>query len=181
MMKRTMTAAALAAMLVAPAFAQSTPSMNPSPPSSSPAVQAQSVPQKGAFVHSQSSSEWRTSKLIGLAVYGADDKKIGDIEELLVDNSGAIRAAVIGVGGFLVVGEKDVAVSFSALNIHRKANSDAIDKVTVSYNKDELKNAPKFTWYQANGSRQTTGAAPSVPPATRTAPGNDQPPASGSK
>jgi sporulation protein YlmC with PRC-barrel domain len=59
--------------------------------------------------------EWRTSKLMGLDVYNDNNEKLGDINEVLVDKSGKITAVVIGVGGFLGIGENDVAVSFDKL------------------------------------------------------------------
>ena len=70
-------------------------------------------------------------------------------------------AAVIGVGGFLGVGQKDVAVPFEALQIQRKQNSSSIDKITVSYTKDQLSNAPKFAYFQVQ-SNTTTGSAGST-------------------
>jgi sporulation protein YlmC with PRC-barrel domain len=70
---------------------------------------------KPDFVTQQSSDEWRASKLVGVNVYGADNQKIGDINEVLLDKSGTAKAVVIGVGGFLGMGQKNVAIPFSAL------------------------------------------------------------------
>jgi hypothetical protein len=157
-----MTAAALAAILVTPAFAQSGSTPMKSDQTSQATMQSRTAASPGSFLDSQNASEWRSSKLVGATVYGPESDKIGDINDLLVDTSGNIKAAVIGVGGFIGVGEKDVAVPFDALTITRKADSAAIDKITLSYSKDELKNAPKFTWYKANdSSRHTTGSSSS--------------------
>src|SRR5258707_8335611 len=60
-------------------------------------------------------SLWQGSKLISMNVYNTQDEKIGTIKELMVDKSGSIASAVIGVGGFLGMGERDVAVKFSDL------------------------------------------------------------------
>jgi len=54
----------------------------------------------------------RGSQLMGIDVYGADNQKIGDIDEALVDRQGKIHAFVVGVGGFLGIGQKDVAIPF---------------------------------------------------------------------
>jgi sporulation protein YlmC with PRC-barrel domain len=54
----------------------------------------------------------RGSQLMGIDVYGADNQKIGDIDEVLVDRQGKIHGLVVGVGGFLGIGQKDVAVPF---------------------------------------------------------------------
>jgi PRC-barrel domain len=58
---------------------------------------------------------WRASKLQGVNVYNEQDEHIGDIDEVLVDRNGKAEAVVIGVGGFLGIGERDVAVPFNAL------------------------------------------------------------------
>jgi predicted outer membrane protein len=58
---------------------------------------------------------WRASKLTGLNIYNESDEKIGDINEVLINREGKAEALVIGVGGFLGMGEHDVAVPFSAL------------------------------------------------------------------
>ena len=167
MFKKTLTAAALATVLAIPAYAQSTNNA----PSATPPSSAKSMPDKSAasdmktggkeagFVQNQDSSEWRSSKLVGTSVYGPDNKSIGSIDDLIVDREGGIKAAVIGVGGFLGVGQKDIAVPFSALNIQRKANSSSIDRITVTYSKQQLSQAPTFAYYQVQPSgTATTGA-----------------------
>jgi hypothetical protein len=177
-MKKLMLATALSAAMAVPAFAQ-----QPAPNSSAPAASsAASTPDKGTaaaptqqqagFVQDQNATEWRGSKLIGTSVYGPDNKSIGSIDDVIIASNGSVKAVVVGVGGFLGVGEKDVAIPFHALNVTRKQNSSSIDKVTVSYDKDQLKSAPKFTYYQASGA-STTGAstgsaAPMSPPPSST-------------
>jgi sporulation protein YlmC with PRC-barrel domain len=59
--------------------------------------------------------QWRSSKLIGVDVYNDANEKIGNIEELIVDNSGKIEHVILGVGGFLGMGEHYVAVNFDKL------------------------------------------------------------------
>jgi sporulation protein YlmC with PRC-barrel domain len=172
--KQALTAAAFAAILATPAFAQSTKPMdsnssqmnstttpmnstNPQPMNSPAAGAQMNGTQSTAFVQDQKSTDWRSSKLVGTNVYGQDNTKIGDINDILIGSGGNVQAVVVGVGGFLGVGEKNVAIPFDALSITRKANSTTIEKITVSYSKDDLKNAPKFAWYQAQSS-QTTGS-----------------------
>lgn len=96
--------------------------------------------------------------MVGTSVYDQSNNNIGSIDDVLIDSSGKVRAVVIGVGGFLGVGEKDVAIPFDALNVQRKANSASIEKVTVSFSEDQLKNAPKFAYYEPPRSTQTTGS-----------------------
>src|SRR4051812_33840632 len=54
--------------------------------------------------------EWRSSKMIGLNVYNPQNEKIGDISEILIDQGGKVVGYVIGVGGFLGIGQHDVLV-----------------------------------------------------------------------
>jgi len=150
-LKHTLTAA-LALFLASPVFAQAQSPSTPTDPSK--------VDQHDGFVEAQHATDWRSSKLIGTTVYGADNASIGEINELLIDNEGKVRAAVIGVGGFLGVGEKNVAIPLDAFNISRKPESNMIDKITVSYSKHDLKNAPTFAYYEPAVSR-TTGVGAS--------------------
>ena len=81
-----------------------------------PAPQAQTQAPTGVtFVTRQEKAQWRAPKLIGVGVYGSDGKEIGRIDDLMMDHNGAAQTAVIGVGGFLGIGKKDVGVPFSAL------------------------------------------------------------------
>jgi PRC-barrel domain len=91
------------ALVTGPALAQTTAPATNAPAPATRSADAKTFPIK--------QGEWRSSKLIGLNVYNHDDK-IGDINELIVDHSGKIEAIVIGVGGFLGMGEHDVAVPF---------------------------------------------------------------------
>ena len=60
-------------------------------------------------------NDWRVSKLMGLHVYNEANEKLGDINELLLDKNGKVNAVVIGVGGFLGMGEHDIAVTMDKL------------------------------------------------------------------
>ena len=59
--------------------------------------------------------EWRASKVIGINVYNDANEKIGDINELLLDRSGKVVNVIIGVGGFLGVGEHNVAIAYDKI------------------------------------------------------------------
>lgn len=60
-------------------------------------------------------SKWRASKLMGLDVYNEANEKLGDVNELILDKDGKVAAVVIGVGGFLGMGEHDIAVTMDKL------------------------------------------------------------------
>ncbi len=106
MIKKYVAAALLGTALAGgAAFAQTA---TPSSPSAAPAASTSSV-------QTNLKGNWRASKLVGLAVYNDSNEKLGDINEVLIDNTGKINAIVIGVGGFLGVGEHSIAVSFDKL------------------------------------------------------------------
>jgi sporulation protein YlmC with PRC-barrel domain len=89
--------------MLVPALAQT------NPPPASPAPAAQSTAPKA---HGEM---WRSSKLIGLNVYNDQNEKLGDISEVLLDKSGKVDGVVIGVGGFLGMGQHDIMVEMTKL------------------------------------------------------------------
>src|SRR3954451_1659906 len=78
--------------------------------------QTQPSPAGQKFLTQEQPGQWRATKLTGLTVYNDKNERIGDINEVLVDRDGKAQAVVIGVGGFLGLGEHDVAVPISALH-----------------------------------------------------------------
>src|SRR6202171_402345 len=68
------------------------------------------APAAASDTSSSSQGDWRASKMVGLNVYNDNNESVGSINDLLADKSGNIKAVVIGVGGFLGVGEHLVAV-----------------------------------------------------------------------
>lgn len=103
MKTRFIVGGAIAAALLASTAMAQTPTTATKPEVSSAGV-AQSY--KG---------QWRAYKMVGLDVYNQNNEKLGDISELLTDQTGKIQTVVLGVGGFLGVGERMVAVSFDQL------------------------------------------------------------------
>jgi sporulation protein YlmC with PRC-barrel domain len=91
------------ALLTTVAFAQ-TPTTTTDRASPAPAAASDSS--------STFQGNWRASKLVGLSVYNDNNESVGSINDLLTDKSGNIKAVVIGVGGFLGVGEHLVAIPF---------------------------------------------------------------------
>ena len=98
---------AASAMLASVAFAQS-PSATTDSATTDRATTAAPVAPSDA---SSLKGSWRTSKLVGLNVYNDSNESLGSINDLLTDKNGDIKAVVIGVGGFLGVGEHLVAVA----------------------------------------------------------------------
>jgi sporulation protein YlmC with PRC-barrel domain len=101
--------------------------------------------------------QWRSSKLIGVNVYNDNNEKIGDIQELIVDKSGKVDNVVLGVGGFLGMGEHYVAVPMEKLKwvnepVRTSSTSTApADKSTVGASNANRANPPERAadekWY----------------------------------
>jgi sporulation protein YlmC with PRC-barrel domain len=105
----------------------------------------------GAFAQAASRAGVLTSAPTGVtvtdwykqSVYDPSDAKIGEIMDVLVSPDGNVSALIVGVGGFLGAGEKDVAVPFSAVKHTQKNNKVYL---TMNTTKDALKAAPGFKY-----------------------------------
>jgi sporulation protein YlmC with PRC-barrel domain len=94
------------ALLATVAFAQSPTATTDS---AKPAATAATMPD------SSMQGNWRASKVVGLSVYNEKNESLGSINDILMDKGGNIKAVVLGVGGFLGVGEHLVAVPFDKI------------------------------------------------------------------
>lgn len=129
----------------------------------------------------QQADQLLAKDVLGANVYNRQNDKIGDINNLVFDKNGRIAAVVIGVGGFLGVGERDVAIPWQQV---RMENSDASNRSTrvsddrnlkfvVDATKDQLKNMPAYARLRdrdRNADRNATGST--NPPADPNAPAN---------
>ena len=100
------------------------------------------------------SDSWTITNYYKQDVYDKGQNTVGKIDDVLTDKSGKITALMVGVGGFLGVGEKDVALPFAAVHTEKKNNKWYL---TVAETKDSLKNAAGYkydssttTWVPAN-------------------------------
>lgn len=77
--------------------------------------------------------EWRASKLVGVNVYNEANDKIGEINEVILDKSGKVANVILGVGGFLGMGEHYVAVAFDKLKwVNEPARTASTSTVPVN-------------------------------------------------
>lgn len=110
-------------------------------------------------------NEMRSSKLIGTTVVNDADEALGKISEIVLSKDGKIAAVVIGLGGFLGMGEREVAVNFASLRIAQDSNN----KTTVSLNatKDSLKSAPEWQWIGDRSGTSGNSSAPTQQPVSK--------------
>ena len=83
------------------------------------------------------------SNVIGATVYSQDDQSIGDINDIILSPEGQPSQVIVGVGGFLGMGEKDVVLDMSKLKMAATDNGNL--KIIVQTTPEELKNMPAFT------------------------------------
>jgi sporulation protein YlmC with PRC-barrel domain len=127
------------ALLATVAFAQTPTEKSDKSEMAPPAASTSSTSYQG---------NWRASKVVGLSVYNDKNESVGSINDLLMDKSGAIKAVVIGVGGFLGVGEHLVAVP--------------LDKVKFSSEPIAYTGAAGAPNTGSTNKTTTTGAAPAA-------------------
>jgi sporulation protein YlmC with PRC-barrel domain len=119
------------------------------------------------FVTTQNPDQWLASKFKGTDVVGSDDKKIGDVSDILFDKDGKIEAFIVSVGGFLGVGSMDVALAPTAFQVV-KGTEGSSDKLKLAMSTDELKQAQNFEPYKApvtTGSATRPGGSSTMRPA----------------
>lgn len=157
MIRTLLTTTALAALLTGGAMAQATTTATPAP---------------GAFgAYTATDSDNLATEIIGKQVYAsaaADAEHIGDINNLVVGEDGAIQAAIIGVGGFLGIGEKNVAVNMDDLEFVTAA--DNTERYVLETTKEALNSAPAFEW---TDDQPTDTAATTLPADNAAAPADE--------
>jgi len=153
MIRTLLTTTALVALLSTGALAQeSAPATPPAaPPADSALPPVGGIDGAQTFTLSQgytpADNDSLASRVMGTKVYtgtGDDAEVIGDINDLVLDSDGTIAAVIVGVGGFLGVGEKNVAVPYADLQWSTAA--DGSNRAVMTTTKDDLATAPDFIW-----------------------------------
>lgn len=107
------------------------------------------------YLTEQSTTQISANNFIGQSVYTGDDS-IGEINDLIIEEKGDVVAAVIGVGGFLGIGEKDVAVPMSKITVTRDADDANELRLTTMETAETLKSAPEFKKLDARADASST-------------------------
>jgi hypothetical protein len=116
------------------AYAQS-PTATPQPAQTAPAASSPAAKP----MPSQASAD--TRKLIGRNIQNAQNETIGEIKSVFIGKDGNVDSVMVGVGGFLGLGEREVRLNWSELNISQNG-----EKVTVDLTKDQLKAKPEYKY-----------------------------------
>jgi sporulation protein YlmC with PRC-barrel domain len=144
---------AASALTMSSALAQAPAPTTPAAPPAAASSNSASLP----IVDTQAKDEWLASKLKGMTVIGSDDQKIGSVSDILLDKSGKVRALIVGVGGLLGLGARQVAVEFDAFHEMPAAEGNSA-QLKMATTKDQMADAAEF---KPISEPTTTGAAPS--------------------
>jgi len=129
-------------------------------------------PVKGQIVL-QDKDSILASTLIGSTVYSPANETVGDINDLIVGLDGKVQGVVIGVGGFLGLGEKDVAVKMDQITVQPEDANKSNVRLILASTKADLEAAPEFKSVAAqnremnsNTGSTTMPVVPATPPAS---------------
>ncbi len=100
-----------------------------------------SAPSANRFTTNQGPNQWLVGSLWNKKVYNASGQSIGDLNDVLIDKDGKVSALIVGVGGFLGIGEKNVAVDYDYL---QKNGGVTPNRVVIGMSEQDLRNAPTF-------------------------------------
>lgn len=153
--------AAVGGLTMPIALAQ-TPERPAAAPGGPPAESAR--PSSSQIVEAQGKDEWLASKLKGTTVLGSDNQRVGDVIDILLDKGGQVRALIVGVGGVLGIGAKEVAVDLTDFR-EVPASDGNRAQLKMSMTKEQLAQAPNFKPLPSPPT--TTGAAPGGSPPPR--------------
>jgi PRC-barrel domain len=125
-----------------PAQSEAQKSVEPSESAPAPSDSAALSSDSPQFLSKQERSDWLASNLSGVSVVNAANENIGSITDLITDENGKVIGVLIGAGGFLGIGQKDVAIRFEDLKLAR----DEKDNVTAMVNitQETLAAAPDY-------------------------------------
>jgi sporulation protein YlmC with PRC-barrel domain len=185
MIRMLLTTTALTAMLSGAALAQATAPASPANTMQAPAntmeapansMDSSAMTTDRAIIdmntgYTYADTDNLASRIIGQPVYSgpnAEAENIGDVTDLVLNSEGEVVAAVIGVGGFLGIGQKQVAVDFTELDW--VIAHDQTERWTVATTREALEAAPEFQWVEDEAGAVVDGTAPMTPAPTGTAP-----------
>jgi PRC-barrel domain len=176
MLKTLLITTAVSGVIISGAIAQSETPTTPPAKNQSAAPKDSVSASETKFITSQGAEQWVFTKFRGSDVLGPDNARIGSVNDLLFDGTGKIIGVVVGVGGFLGIGAKNVAIDMSAFNVvpadsgsNETSNTSAASdpsnvKLKVAWTKDQLQDAPDFQYYKSPARTAsppaTTGSAP---------------------
>lgn len=151
-MKKTLGAIIAAALMtstaLAPAFAQTNNAAPATPAETNTMAPATgsttSATADAPYLTEQAETQVSANDYIGKQIYNANNESIGNVNDLILEENGGLVAAVVGVGGFLGIGQKDVALPMSKVSLTRDAENNNEVRLTTTETAEALQSAPEF-------------------------------------
>lgn len=109
-----------------------------------------------AFLEELDDGQWMASNMMGHEVLGQEDESIGRISDFVFDDDGSLVAVVVGVGEFLGIGTKDVAIRHTELDV---SDDDDELQIRTKLSQQELEDAPEYD----KTAQLKPGDAPAMP------------------
>jgi len=148
-MKKIIATALISTLAVSAAFAQSTTQATDSATPPAATGSTASVDSTVTPISRLTADQMTSSKIVGKSVYNTSNEKIGEVNDLIVDSNGKVAGVVIGVGGFLGMGERNVALTYPSVKFTK--DSKGYERMTVAATKDQLKAMTPYDSSKTNG------------------------------
>lgn len=103
--------------------------------------QPQAIMQNRGYMNSAPTNGMQVSDLIGAEIKNTNDEDVGSVNELIIDQSGQVVALVVNTGGFLGLGERDVAIGWD--DVTKSGTSDELE-LQIDATREDLRSAPEF-------------------------------------
>jgi sporulation protein YlmC with PRC-barrel domain len=188
MYRKLLASTALALVVTGGAYAQemapADPAMAPADPMMETPAEPVEVPQE-PLVRAEdtgiNADGWLATEIIGETIYnstGDDAEAIGDVNDFVLDQNGEIGAVVVGVGGFLGIGQKSVAINWDELELAQ--DMDGNNRLVAAMTREQLESAAEFNreeWLASESAAAAAGDAAGDPMAPAAPAGDAMAPA----
>jgi len=139
----------------------------PAPAASTDTAQAAG----GTYLTEQGADQVSANTYIGQSVYTGQNESIGNVTDLIMKKDGGLVAAVVGVGGFLGIGQKNVAVPMEKITVAQNTQDGSV-KLTTTETADSLKAAPEFKTLQMQAAEKAPSSTGGTMPTDTTSTGS---------
>lgn len=184
MYRKLLASTALALVVTGGAYAQemapADPAMAPADPMMETPAEPVEVPQEPLVSAEETginADGWLATEIIGETIYnstGDDAEAIGDVNDFVLDQNGEIGAVVVGVGGFLGIGQKSVAINWDELELAQDMEGN--NRLVAAMTREQLESAAEFNreeWLASESAAAGDAAAPAGDPMAPAAPAGD--------
>lgn len=143
------------------------------PPATEQTAQVTTTTMGGQFVEQQEEMDYLASDIMDTQVQNAAGEDLGAISDIVLSEDGSIKAVVVGIGGFLGIGERDVGMEWDALQVSRDEDGDLMLQLDAT--REQLEQAPEFRTVADIRAEEQAATMQQTPPAAGGAGGTTAP------